>query len=89
MARVMIKNLSMHWKDGIAASIWPMEVTYATYIYNNTPNNGVLVMDIFTGSTIPCHRLMDAYVWGCPVYILDPNVQQGQKLPLWQPHSCQ
>jgi hypothetical protein len=46
-------------------------------------------MDIFTGSTIPRHRLMDTHVWGCPVYILDPKVQQGQKLPRWQPRSRQ
>jgi hypothetical protein len=46
-------------------------------------------MDIFTGSTIPRHRLMDAHVWGCSVYILDPKVQQGQKLPGWQPRSRQ
>jgi hypothetical protein len=81
MARAMILHSSMHWKDGIDASLWHMAVTYATHIYNNTPNNGVSPMDIFTGSTIPRHRLMDTHVWGCPVYILDPKVQQGQKLP--------
>jgi hypothetical protein len=79
----------MHWKDGIDASIWPMAVTYVTHIYNNTPNDGVSLMEIFTGSTIPRHRLMDTHVWGCPVYILNPKVQQGQKLPRWQPRSRQ
>jgi hypothetical protein len=65
-ARAMILHSSMHWKYGIDASLWPMAVTYATHIYNNTPNNGVSPMDIFTGSTIPRHRLMDTHVWGCP-----------------------
>jgi hypothetical protein len=41
MARAMILHSSIHWKDGIDTSIWPMAVTYTTHIYNNTPNNGV------------------------------------------------
>jgi hypothetical protein len=30
---------------------------------------------------------MDLHVWGCPVYVLDPKIQQGQKLPRWVPRS--
>ena len=26
-------------------------------------------------------------VWGCPVYVLDPTVQDGKKLPRWKPKS--
>jgi hypothetical protein len=89
MARAMILYSSMHCKDRIGAIPWPIAVAYATHIYNNTPNNGVTPMEILTGSTIPRHRLMDTHVWGCPVYILDPKVQQGQKLPRWQPCSHQ
>ena len=22
--------------------------------------------------------------WGCPVYVLDPKLQQGQRLPCWE-----
>jgi hypothetical protein len=87
MARAMILHASMHWKDGIDASIWPMAVTYATHIYNSTPKDGVSPLDIFIGSIVPCCRLMDMHVWGCPVYVLDPKVQQGRKLPRWQPRS--
>jgi hypothetical protein len=41
MARAMILHASMHWKDGIDASLWTMAFTYATHIYNSTPNDGV------------------------------------------------
>ena len=27
------------------------------------------------------------HVWGAPVYVLDPKLQQGKKLPRWQPRS--
>jgi hypothetical protein len=31
--------------------------------------------------------LPDLDVWGCPLYVLDPKIQQGQKLPRWEPRS--
>ena len=89
MARALILHSSTHWKNGIDSSLWPMAVDYATHIYNTTPNlKGICPADIFTGSTVPRHRLLDLHVWGCPVYILDPKLQQGKKLPRWEPRSC-
>jgi hypothetical protein len=87
MARAMILHASIHWKDGCDSSLWPMAVEYAAHIYNNTPHNGICPADIFTGSTVPRHRLLDYHVWGCPVYVLDPKMQSGKKLPRWEPRS--
>jgi hypothetical protein len=64
-----------------------MAVNYAIHVYNNTPDKGVTPADIFTGSTVPRHRLLDLHVWGCPVYVLYPQMQQGRKLPCLQPRS--
>ena len=44
-------------------------------------------MDIFTGSLVPRHGLKDLHVWGCPSYVLDPKMQNGMKLPRWEPTS--
>jgi hypothetical protein len=87
MARAIILHASMHWKYGIDASLWPMAVNNAIHIHNNTPDKGVTPAEIFTGSTVPRHRLLDLHVWGCPVYVLDTQMQQGRKLPRWQPIS--
>jgi hypothetical protein len=87
MARSMILHASMHWKDGIYASLWPQAMTYATHVYNTTRKDGVFPADIFFGSAFPRHRLMDLHVWECPVYVLYPKIQQGQKLPRWAPMS--
>jgi hypothetical protein len=87
MARAMILHASMHWKDGINASLRHMAVNHGIHIYNNTPNKGVTPANIFTGSTDPRHRLLDLHVWGFPVYVMDPQMQQGRKLPRWQPSS--
>jgi hypothetical protein len=87
MARAMILHASIHWKNGCDSSLWPQAVNYAAHIYNNTPKNGVCPADIFMGSTVPRHLLLDYHVWGCPVYVLDPKMQSGKKLPRWEPRS--
>jgi hypothetical protein len=83
----MTLHASMHWKDGIDASLWPQAVTCATHLYNTTPKNGVFPADIFFGSAVHRYRLMDLHVWGCPVYVLDSKIQKGKKLPRWAPRS--
>ena len=65
-----------------------MAVNYAAYIYNHMPNDqGIAPADLFTGVQVPRHKLKDIHVWGCPAYVLDLTLQQGKKLPRWQPQS--
>jgi hypothetical protein len=84
MARAIILHSSTLWKN----VQWPMTVKYASYLYNHLPNSvGICPHDIFSGSTIPQHCLLSIHVWGCPVNVLDPKLQAGEKLPCWQPRS--
>jgi hypothetical protein len=87
VARAINLNSSIHWKDGCNSSLWHMSVDYAAHIYNSTPHNGVCPADIFMGSTVPRRRVLDYHVWECPVYVLDPKMQSGKKLPRWEPRS--
>ena len=88
MARAMLLHASAHWKHGIDASMWPMAVQYATYTYNILPRrNGVSPNDLFFGSRVPRHKLRNLHVWGCPVYVLNPSLQAGKKIPRWEPRS--
>ena len=88
MARAMILHVSAHWKHGIDASMWPMAVKYATYIYNALPRaNGISPCDLFFGTRVPRHKLRNLHVWGCPVYVLNPSLQAGKKIPRWEPRS--
>ena len=65
-----------------------MAVDYATYLHNHIPNqHGIAPIDLFFGSQVPKHKLRDLHVWGCPVYVLDPTLQQDKKLPRWEPRS--
>jgi hypothetical protein len=87
MARAMILHSRIHWKNGCVSSLWTMAVSYAAHIHNNTPRNGICPADVFTGANVPRHRLLYYRVWGCPMYVLDPKVQAGKKLPRWEPRS--
>ena len=88
IARALILHASAHWKNGIDSSLWPMAVTYATHLYNHLPNaQGLCPADVFTGSTVPRHRLKDLHVCRCPIYVLYPHLQGGQELPRWEPRS--
>ncbi len=90
MARAMLLHASAHWKHGIDSTMWPMAVQYATYTYNTLPQlNGTSPNDIFFGTRVPCHKLCNLHVWGCPVYVLNPSLQAGKKIPRWEPRSKQ
>ena len=90
MSRALILYAAAHWPHGVNSALWPMAVAHSVHIYNNTPNmQGICPADLFTGEMVPHHRLQDFHTWGCPVFILDPKLQSGQKLPRWQPCSRQ
>jgi len=66
-----------------------MAVDYAVYIYNHLPRKdlGLSPMDLYSGSKWPIDKVHDLHVWGCPLYVLDPAMQDGKKLPRWKPRS--
>ena len=81
-ARALMLHAAVHWKEGVTSELWPMAIDYAVYLYNHLPNQqGIAPADLFTGVTIPRHKLKDCHMWGCPVYVLDPTLQAGKKLP--------
>ena len=87
-ARALLLFSACHWKGEITSELWPMAVDYAVYLYNHLPNEkGIAPADLFTGVTVPRHKLKDCHIWGAPVYVLDPVLQAGKKLPRWQPRS--
>jgi hypothetical protein len=47
---------------------------------------GLTPEEIFTGIK-GCNHLADFHPFGCPVFVLDPMLQQGHKIPRWKPRS--
>ena len=46
-------------------------------------------MEIFSASKMDSNVLQYEKTWGCPVYVLDPKLQDGKKLPKWDPRTRQ
>jgi hypothetical protein len=59
------------------------------YLWNVMPVMGSCTspLELFSSSEFPPKymHLQRAHVWGCPVYVLDPQLQDGKKLPKWHP----
>jgi hypothetical protein len=48
---------------------------------------GIAPIEIFCGCRIDHEQLRNSHVWGCPAYVLDPKIQDGKKIPRWEPKS--
>lgn len=90
MARAMLLHFAVHWPQEAKANLWPFAVDHAIYVWNNLPNSKTRIspFEHFTGtSATNHHHLQRLHVFGCPVYVLDPKLQDGKKLPKWSRRS--
>ena len=62
---------------------------YACYIYNHLPrpDTGLAPIEILSSQKLDESVVRSARTWGCPVYVLDPKIQDGKKFPKWEPRS--
>jgi hypothetical protein len=90
LARTMILHAKLRWPKAVSPKLWPMAVKHAEHLVNHIPGyNNVCPMDLVLGSMTPRERLRDLHVWGAPAYVLDPKLQDGKKIPKWEPRSRQ
>ena len=90
-ARTLMIHASLHWPEAYDDSLWPMAVSYAADLYNHMPSmeSGLSPAEIYSGAKSNHSLLKNAHPWGCPVYVLEPKLQDGAKIPKWQPRSKQ
>ena len=65
-------------------------VDHAVFIWNNLPSKDIKLcpLEILSNTLFPDHNhLQRAHVFGCPVYVLDPCIQDNQKIPKWSMRS--
>jgi hypothetical protein len=91
MARTFMVHSSLHWTDMGAddISLWPFAVKHAVWIYNRVPNreSGLTPLELITKQKADHRDILRSHVWGCPAYVLEPKLQNGQKLPKWNRRS--
>ena len=89
IARTMMIHSGIYWPDMADATLWPMAVKHACFLYNHVPSHttGLSPADLFTKTRWPQRKFLDLHVWGCPVYVLEKSLQDGKKIPKWRPRS--
>ncbi|KAG7349585.1 reverse transcriptase RNA-dependent DNA polymerase [Nitzschia inconspicua] len=89
-ARAMLLHLALHWPEQSRLDLWPFALEHAVYLWNHMPKKDSLLapVELFTGAVFDdYHHLQHSHVWGCPTYVLDPKLQDGKKIPKWDPRS--
>ena len=92
MARAMLLHLRIYWPDQFDSGLWPFAMDYAVWIYNNVPtaDRANMCPDELFSRTRNRHSLLRrARVFGSPTYVLDPRLQDGKKIPKWNPRARQ
>jgi hypothetical protein len=89
-AQTMMIHLQLLWPDHFAANVWSFALTHATWIHNHTLTDdlGFAPIELFRGVHLNCHTLRRVQVFGCFAYVLDPRLQDGFKIPKWEPWAC-
>lgn len=89
-ARAMLLNASTHWDGEISTELWTFAVNYAVHTWNHTPRKSLdfrCPEEVFSGSMMEKDEtrksLEQLHTWGCPVYVLEEEIQNGQKPKRW------
>jgi hypothetical protein len=73
------------WPDAITMALWPYAVRKAVQDLNSIPgkDKSRSPIELFTGvEVIP--SLRDKHAFGCPMYVLDNDLQAGKKIGKWK-----
>jgi hypothetical protein len=83
----MLIHFAMHWPQALSNDLWPFAVDQAVYIWNHLPDSDTKLspIELFTQTKFRNHHhLQNLHIFGCPVYVLDPTLQDAKRLPKWK-----
>jgi hypothetical protein len=86
----MLLHMSLHWPEQADLELWPFALKHAAYVWNHLPRDDTRLdpQELYTGSLFFSYiHLARLHTFGCPVYVLHPRLQDGQKVPKWQPRA--
>ena len=90
--RTFMIHYYLHWKDHGAYDIsrWYFSVNHSVCLHNWVPNYryGITPLELLTTNKANHSNLRRSNVWACPVFVLDPKLQNYQKIPNWNRRSC-
>ena len=89
-ARTQLIHAAMRWPEVTDVGLWPMSVTHSAYLHNILPKSSrgnLAPMQLLLNAQLNPKRFDDLHVWGSPVFVLEPALRDGKKLPRWRPRS--
>ena len=88
-SRTMMIHQALLCPEHFDMHLWPFALSHAAYLWNILSNglNGLTPTEIFTGTKMENKDLRNQKIWGCPTYVLEPKLQDGKKLPKWNPRT--
>ncbi len=89
-AHANMLQLATHWPAEAHKRYWPQAIDYAVWVFNLLPNStsGISPNKLWSRVRHVDNKLCCAHVFGCPVYVLDALLQDGTKIPKWNPWAC-
>ena len=92
MAQCFMIHSSLYWTDQGSDdfSLLPFAVKHVVWLYNRVSKrlSGLTLLELLTKSKADHRDLLRSHVWGCLVIVLDPKLQNNQKLPKWNRCAC-
>jgi len=87
----MLLHAQARWPQVITKAFWPFAMHHAVniYIHCYRGSSGTVIppFEEFTGTTTLL-QIQDLHPWGCPVYVLDKWLQDGNATTSkWDPHA--
>ena len=91
MARSNIIHATLHNPQHKFIGLWALAMDYAVWCYNKLPpgGHGLSPEELWSSIKSPRSGLPRAHVFGCPVYVLEPALQDGGKIPKWNSRARQ
>eukprot|EP00804_Cyclotella_cryptica_P017792 CCRYP_001210-RA/>CCRYP_001210-RA protein AED:0.65 eAED:0.36 QI:0/-1/0/1/-1/1/1/0/317 len=91
MARANLIHASLRWPERSLLDLWPFAMSYAIWVHNRLPPHGYGLSPLELWSKVKSSHsdISRAHVFGCPVYVLDPALQDGKKIPKWNSRARQ
>ena len=88
LARTQLLHAMNHNRKAISIHLWPYALRHASYLHNLFPRTGKKdsPIEAFSSSRVR-PRLKHAHPFGCPVYVLQKELQDGNSLPRWDPRA--